>query len=146
MATEVKKKRGRPSKRLGAEKEAEKSEKEAAAKRAVDRQLQMDLELLRLTNKENPFRYTVNKRKDSWSLIAVDVTTLFEGEIFDDRRCRERVRILMKACRVEADKKVTGAGSLNLTEADTLLKSLIECEDFTANNANAEKKRSKVSS
>ncbi|GAV06072.1 hypothetical protein RvY_16108 [Ramazzottius varieornatus] len=87
MATEVKKKRGRPPKRLAAEKEAEKSEKEAAAKRAVDRQLQMDLELLRLTNKENPFRYTVNKRKDSWSLIAVDVTALFEGEIFDDCRC-----------------------------------------------------------
>ncbi|GAU94086.1 hypothetical protein RvY_05920 [Ramazzottius varieornatus] len=109
MATEVKKKRGRPPERLAAEKEAEKSEKEAAAKRAVDRQLQMDLELLRLTNKGNPFRYTVNKRKDNWSLIAVDVTALFEGEIFDDRRYRERVRILMKARRAEADKKVTGA-------------------------------------
>ncbi|GAU87164.1 hypothetical protein RvY_00056 [Ramazzottius varieornatus] len=91
MATEVKKKRLRPPKRLAAEEEAEKSEKEAAAKTAVDRQLQMDLELLRLTNKENPFHYTVNKREDSWSLIAVDVTTLFEGEIFDDRRCRENV-------------------------------------------------------
>ncbi|GAU96532.1 hypothetical protein RvY_07963 [Ramazzottius varieornatus] len=84
----------------------------------------------------------VNLEKEAAAKRAVD--PLFEGEIFDDRRCRERVRIL-KARRVEADKKVTGTGSLNLTEADTLLNSLIECEDFTANNANAEKEKEEQS-
>ncbi|GAV08983.1 hypothetical protein RvY_18595 [Ramazzottius varieornatus] len=145
MAESTKKKRGRPPKKSAADKEAERMEKETSAKTAVDYQSRMDTQLLRVTSKENPFRHSLNKRKESWCLIAGEMTDHFKGETFDDRRCRERVKVLMKARRIDSEKKVTGVGSLVLSEVDTLLNSLIEQEDFTTNNASAEKEKEEQS-
>ena len=59
----------------------------------------------------------------------------------DNRRCRERINKLMDKYRTQSLKLVTGSGTTEPTEMDSLLEYLINQDEFSSNNLEEEKER-----
>ena len=59
----------------------------------------------------------------------------------DDRRCRERITKLMEKHRMQSLKLITGSGTTEPTELDSLLDFLVNQDEFSANNQEEEKEK-----
>ena len=59
----------------------------------------------------------------------------------DDRRCHERINKLMDKYRTQSLKLVTGSGTTEPTEMDSLLEYLINQDEFSSNNLEEEKEK-----
>ena len=95
--------------------------------------------LVRITKKENPFRFSVKKREDTWLAVASAMMKAYPKDDTDDRRCRERINKLMDKYRTQSLKLVTGSGTTKPTEIDSLLKYLFNQDELSSNNLEEEK-------
>lgn len=80
---------GRPRKQLQTERELEVAQKEEKKRQFAERQVHLDLELLRNTKLYNPFILTINKRMPARKSVAALMSVSNEGEKFDETRCRK---------------------------------------------------------
>ena len=120
-------------------------EKEDAKRATLTAQQENDLTLLRITKTQNPFRLSLNKRKDLWQTVVSAMNKAYPKTETDDRRCRERVKKLMDKYRKESLNVVTGTGTTEPSEQDSILEFLINQDDMTANNREAEKEKEETS-
>ena len=133
------------ARKSAAEKLAEKLQKETAKKTALAVQQQADLALLRLTKKKNPFQFSVMKRRETWTDVAQGLQQLLSNAEYDERRCRERVKKLMDDFKKDSKKHITGSGHIDPTENESILEYLVNQEEHTVNNQEAEREKEEAS-
>ena len=66
---------------------------------------------------------------------------LLPTEEYGDRRCRERVKKLMDDFKKDSKKHITGSGHTDPTENGILLEYLVNQEEYTVNNREAEREK-----
>ena len=113
--------------------------RKSTAEKLAEQLQQADLLLLRVTKTKNPFQFSVMKRTDTWTEVAHRMKQLLPTGEYGDRHCRERVRKLMDDFKKDSKKHITGSGHTDPTENEILLEYLVNQEEHTVNNQEAER-------